>query len=365
MNKVKILHISIALPPAGKGGEEKCVLKILERFQEEYDFDVLLNKGDSKQGNYRLHKFEWKFGIKNNILFFKKLEILMRNSDFIHFHFPDVFLPKVLLTPFFIYLNIFLKKNYIIHIHSMPRILNKLKKLFRIPYEFMNMKLFQKAEYLFSPTEQTRLDLILKYKIPKEKIIALPYGVSNIFFQINQNSNFIKKDKKILYIGRLFKTKRVDFIIQAFKKLPNNYYLHIYGDGEERKRLEKLANNIDRIIFYGYIEDENVLSVAFENANLMILPSLSEEMPLSIMESLAAGVPVLATSLPTIKSAYKNKINYIDEGDSIEILTREILKISKRDNRINIENGRKFAKNYSWSKNFKTIKEIYTKMVYK
>ncbi len=108
-----------------------------------------------------------------------------------------------------------------------------------------------------------------------------------------------------------------------------------------------------------------MLSVTFENANLMILPSLSEEMPLSIMESLAAGVPVLATSLPTIKSAYKNKINYIDEEDSIEILTREILKISKRDNRINIENGRKFAKNYSWSKNFKTIKEIYTKMVFK
>jgi len=362
MNRIRILHICIALPPAGKGGEEKCILKVLERFQEDYQIDVLLNEGDSKEGNYRLHKFQWKFGIRNNIIFFKKLKSLMKNSNFIHFHFPDVFIPKILLTPYFLWINRYLKKKYIIHIHLIPRIINNFGKLFKIPYEFMNKKLFQKAEYLLSPTKQTKSRLILRYKIPEEKVKSLPYGVSKVYFQINQEKAENNKQKKIIYIGRLFKTKRVDFVIRAFKNLPNEFNLHIYGDGEERKKLENLANKNDRIFFYGYIENEEKLSSAFENANLLVLPSLSEEMPLSIMESLAAGVPVLATSLPTIKSAYKNNIEYIDENDSIDVLSRKIFEISNRDNRNFIENGRKFANEYSWSKNLAKLKEIYNKI---
>lgn len=362
MKKIKILHISIALPPAGKGGEEKCILKILERFQEEYDLDVLLNEGNSKEGNFNLHKFQWKSGIRNNIKFFKKLKSLMINSNFIHFHFPDIFIPKVLLTPYFLWINRYLEKKYIIHIHVIPRILNNFWILFKIPFEFMNKKLFQKAEYLLSPTKQTKLILISKYKISEEKVKFLPYGVSNVYFQTKQKKIDNNKQKKIIYLGRLFKTKRVDFLIHAFKNLPNEFNLHIYGDGEERQNLENLAKNNNRIFFYGYIENEKKLSRAFENANLMVLPSLSEEMPLSIMESLAAGVPVLATSLPTIKSAYKNLIEYINEKDSIDILSKKIFEISNQDNYIIIENGRKFAKEYSWSKNFAKLKEIYNKM---
>jgi glycosyltransferase involved in cell wall biosynthesis len=151
-------------------------------------------------------------------------------------------------------------------------------------------------------------------------------------------------------------------LIHAFFRISDQYELHIYGDGEERGNLEKLADNNMRIRFFGFIEKEEELAGAFQDAALMVLPSLNEEMPLSIMESLAAGVPVLATSLPSVVSRYQNNIEYINEDDSIDVLAKRITEIVGRENIGVLERGRQFAQGFSWDRHFQKLQEIYSKL---
>lgn len=358
----RILHIGPALPPDGKGGQEKCMLKILQYFQKTYKLNILIKEGKSQEGRYSIYKFEPNFSIKNNVIFYKKLKFLLKRIDLVHFHYPDALFPKILIIPIFLFLNHFYKKKYIIHIHLMPSYTHFLWKIFQIPYYFITKIFFIRATRIFTPTEFTKYSIYKNFKLNLNNIKIVPYGVANINFNLNLKRS-IKNFKKIIFIGRLHPSKQVNRLIKAILQLTDDFKLSIYGDGPERKNLEKISKNNSRIKFYGYIEDEQHLSSAFEDADLMILPSKVEEMPLSIMESLAAGVPVICTNLPSIKSIYKDHIFYIDNCKNELIDT--IYKVTSSNNDQVIKRGRSFAHNYTWEKHFKKIQSEYLEILMK
>jgi len=65
----------------------------------------------------------------------------------------------------------------------------------------------------------------------------------------------------LLYVGRLYASKRVDFLIKAIKRLPEDTMLVVVGRGGERDRLEILASSLHiekRVIFAGDVSDEEL-----------------------------------------------------------------------------------------------------------
>jgi len=355
MQKMKILHISSALPPEGKGGQDKFVLQVVKHFQEKFKIIVLVKYGDLDQENYTIYTYQTKLNFKNLVLLSKKISYLIQNVDLIHFHYPTPFFPEIPVIPLFLILNLFFKKKYIVHIHLMTTFTHFLSKIIYKPFKIMQKFFFKNSKLIFTPTSLTRKNISLNYGIPLEKVICVPYGVSNSFFKVNKNNQ--KKDyMKIIYVGRLHKSKRVDHLINAVLNLPKTYRLDIYGDGGDFKRLYELAKASKRIKFHGFISDENKLIQAYQNADLMVLPSTSEEMPLSILEGLAAGVPVLCSNLPTIKDEYNNNVFYLKD---IEHLSLRIMDILSQNNINFIERGRRFASKYSWDICFSKIYNAY------
>ncbi|CDD78219.1 glycosyltransferase group 1 family protein [Cryptobacterium sp. CAG:338] len=105
-------------------------------------------------------------------------------------------------------------------------------------------------------------------------------------------------DKSIVAIGRLVPEKGFDVLIKAFASvhsLFNDYKLDIVGDGEERLKLEELANSCgvsDFVVFHGAVSD---VSPFLANARLFVLSSRFEGLPNSLIEAMVMGVPVVAT----------------------------------------------------------------------
>ncbi len=100
-----------------------------------------------------------------------------------------------------------------------------------------------------------------------------------------------------LFAGRLTGVKRVDVLLRAFAGLGSSskWRLVIAGTGEQRNRLESLANELDiqeRVRFLGYRDDARALASC---ADLGVLPSQDEGMPNALMEAMAASTPVAAT----------------------------------------------------------------------
>jgi glycosyltransferase involved in cell wall biosynthesis len=107
-------------------------------------------------------------------------------------------------------------------------------------------------------------------------------------------------DLVILCMARLAADKGIQYLIEAATTLPRTgrqLQIVIAGDGPARDRLEKLAANLnvrDRVRFLGFREDVGDLLAA---ADLVVLPSLREGLSISLLEAMAAGKPIIATSI--------------------------------------------------------------------
>lgn len=103
------------------------------------------------------------------------------------------------------------------------------------------------------------------------------------------------------FIGRLAKQKRLEDLIWAFELVrvqEEQSFLVIAGDGPERERLESFAHKLqisDRVKFLGHRDDAPALLPAFD---LFCLASDFEGLSNSIMEAMAAGLPVVASDIP-------------------------------------------------------------------
>jgi glycosyltransferase involved in cell wall biosynthesis len=97
-------------------------------------------------------------------------------------------------------------------------------------------------------------------------------------------------------VSRLYPAKGIQFLVQALAQTEARY-LVIIGDGPQRPTLELLADRLgvaDRIHWAGHRPNARNLMPAFD---LFVQPSLHEGMPNTILEAMAAALPVVATAV--------------------------------------------------------------------
>ncbi len=100
------------------------------------------------------------------------------------------------------------------------------------------------------------------------------------------------------WIGRMTAVKRTDDVLLGFKRLRErgvDACLCLVGDGPDRPHVERLAHDLGIVrdtLFLGYQEDVAPYYAAFD---ALVLPSANEGTPVSAIEALAAGRPVVAT----------------------------------------------------------------------
>lgn len=99
---------------------------------------------------------------------------------------------------------------------------------------------------------------------------------------------------RLLFAGRLSADKGVLSIIRAVEKMEQTV-LTILGDGEKREELEK-TTDCSRIFFKGAVAPEEVRGYMRE-ADILIMNSAFEGMPMTILEALGCGLPVVSTNV--------------------------------------------------------------------
>ncbi len=100
----------------------------------------------------------------------------------------------------------------------------------------------------------------------------------------------------VLSMARLVPGKGVDIMIRAIEHLPDNVKLIVAGDGDQRNNLEKLASDLgvtERIHFAGWVSGDKKTRL-LEDADIFCLPSTYDAFPMSMVEAMAYGLPVVA-----------------------------------------------------------------------
>lgn len=143
-----------------------------------------------------------------------------------------------------------------------------------------NMKRFYSADCLCITTVYNGVDL---KRVPVQReVFCRELGID--------------PQKRIAVVtGHLSKGKNSLFIIRELKRLPDSDFVCIFvGDGPQRELCKRLAEDDPRFVFAGYVFNvSDYLGVA----DLFISASLSEGLPLSVLEALNAGLPSLLSSI--------------------------------------------------------------------
>lgn len=106
--------------------------------------------------------------------------------------------------------------------------------------------------------------------------------------------------RMVLFVGSLFKLKRVDWLVRLTGSLGKYHSFHtvVIGDGPERKALEDMATRlrVSDITFLGRVSYDEVPRY-MAAAETLVLFSETEGLPSSVQESLSCGTPVIATNV--------------------------------------------------------------------
>jgi phosphatidyl-myo-inositol dimannoside synthase len=106
---------------------------------------------------------------------------------------------------------------------------------------------------------------------------------------------------RILCSGRLIERKGQHYLLRAFARLHRDHpdaVLVLAGTGDHEPALKRLADELTiahRVTFLGYVERERMPAV-YADADLFVLPSMSEGMSMALLEAMAAGLPVVVTA---------------------------------------------------------------------
>jgi hypothetical protein len=107
----------------------------------------------------------------------------------------------------------------------------------------------------------------------------------------------------ILAGGRLEPYKQVDLVVRALQHLPANRRLLVFGEGPDRERLEAIAGSVGvapRVTFAGRLPDDE-LDEQLGQAAVFASMSRKEAFGLTVLESAAAGAPVVASDIPAYR----------------------------------------------------------------
>ena len=131
------------------------------------------------------------------------------------------------------------------------------------------------------------------------------------------------ESETVLYLGRLAPKKGLDGLFEADATIDREVDLQIVGDGSERERLDKLADELGlTVTFVGQVPPEDV-DQYYREAGVFVLPSdEGEGLPNAVLEAMSWGLPVVATDsggLPTL-------INHLETGFIIEQTNQQMLK---------------------------------------
>ena len=154
------------------------------------------------------------------------------------------------------------------------------------------------------------------------KIDVIPDAVDLETFAPVPRDTYPKR-VRVLSIGRLIPRKGFQFLIRALpqvlEKVSQDFEIEIVGDGPYQQELVGLAESLgvaSHIHFSGSVPYTE-LPQKYRNADLFILPSLAEGMPLVVLEAMGTGLPIVVSRVQGIDELVVDGVNgaLFDPGD--------------------------------------------------
>ena len=220
---------------------------------------------------------------------------------------------------------------------------------------------FYSANHVLNTTDES---ILRSYGVKDTFLIPLGVDVS-IYCPSKKYSKF-----SIVFLGRLDYQKGSDILAvlwSGIKEFSNSIDMYVIGDGDYRKDIEALSAD-PRVKWSGYLEEREKVEI-LSHSHLLISPSRHEGFPLSVLEALACGTPVISFAIPgPTETVICGKNGYIVE--SIPQFVSQVFSVfNKWSDNLGYDelciNAKESATKFSWSAISLKIEEMLVSVVSK
>ncbi|WP_257006642.1 glycosyltransferase family 4 protein [Shouchella clausii] len=201
------------------------------------------------------------------------------------------------------------------------------------------------------------------------KCEVIPNAMDDFWHKNKSTEKFIENssDVKLLFIGSLNKNKNLSTVLKVCSLLRSKNYhctVDIIGDGQEKEANILLAKRLgidNYVTFYGYVKEKTKIANIMDQAQIFIMPSLTETFGIVYIEAMSRGLPVIYTKDQGIDGFFKDgEVGFSVNPHMEEEIADKILKILNAYVQFSNRSIQR-AKDFSWD----MISNQYRNDVYK
>ncbi|HUV47122.1 MAG TPA: glycosyltransferase [Candidatus Bathyarchaeia archaeon] len=307
------------------------------------------------------------------------LQIKKINPDIIHFHTPDLVGLEAILTARI------LKKPLIgsFHTYFMSPEYQRILRLGKTGEDLIekilwkyNNSVYNRCDLVITPSVYAKWDLQKNGLKKPVEIVSYPIDLSSLTKTSASKKARLKKrfnlnNKTVLYVGRLSREKSLDLLILAFNLVVRQLRLAkllLVGDGPAKGELKELvlALGLEKnIIFAGKMDYAELFeSGVYELATLFATASTSEVQPMSILEAMAFGLPIVGVKARGVPEMIRGN-GIICPPGNIRKMSKAIIKILKDQSlhtRLAKKSRELIEKEHAIDKVTRRLEEVYLKV---
>jgi glycosyltransferase involved in cell wall biosynthesis len=300
MTDARVVHVVPYYPPH-LGGMEKVASSMAEELAKSGQVEVLTTNCAAKEAPRlerrgmltirRLRAFEIAHVPVAPGMFLRCLKISPRNI--VHVHVAQALIPEM------VWMSRWLRGGkFIAHFHLDVGPSGRFGRLL-VWYKrgILGHTLRAAEKVIALSTDQARF-LEQEYQVSADKIAVIPNGIGSEFSPKPETLGPRDRPLRVLYVGRLSPQKALPRLVHAFAAMTQAVEALLVGEGDERPVIENLIRRygLDNVQLPGRRQDGELVAM-YQWADVFVLPSDREGMPLVALEAMASGLPVIATDV--------------------------------------------------------------------
>jgi glycosyltransferase involved in cell wall biosynthesis len=242
----------------------------------------------------------------------------------------------------------------------------------RAKIEAMERFCLERADRIVTPSKTTR-DLLVSRGVRQRKITVIPNGADAPALPVRRPSG--APAKYVIYVGALQPWQGTDTLVRAMARLADlDLSLVICASNRSRhsKRIERLAEKLElgpRVVWHHALEPPELIPwLAHALASVAPLRDCDRNAiqgcsPLKVLESMAAGTPVVASDLPPVREIVDDGIDGVlvpaDRPAALARAIRILHDYPEHARRIGDAARAKAARSFDWQQSLQLLKKVY------